>query len=83
MKLFGHRGASCMAPENTLRAIKHAFGFEETHGCEFDIQRTKDNRVILLHDDTLRRTARPLGILPDSSILDANINALSFERRGS
>jgi glycerophosphoryl diester phosphodiesterase len=55
MTLIGHRGASAVCPENTLAAFRHAL----LHGAgfEMDISACETGEVIVLHDDTLRRTA--------------------------
>ncbi|MGG7098170.1 glycerophosphoryl diester phosphodiesterase membrane domain-containing protein [Clostridium sardiniense] len=56
VQITAHRGASEVAPENTLSAIKEA----EKQGAnyaEIDVQTTKDNQIILLHDGTFKRTA--------------------------
>ena len=53
--LWGHRGASALATENTLAAFRRA----ETigaHMIELDVQLTRDGEVIVMHDDTLDRT---------------------------
>ena len=54
---IAHRGYSTFAPENTLIAYKmakqHGFLYGET-----DISFTSDNVPVLLHDDTINRTAR-------------------------
>jgi glycerophosphoryl diester phosphodiesterase len=52
MKVVGHRGASGLAPENTIAAIKK--GLEHhVNELEFDLRVTKDNVVILQHDPFL------------------------------
>jgi glycerophosphoryl diester phosphodiesterase len=55
MKIFGHRGASHWAPENSKSSILKAWELG-AHGVEFDVQLTKDDQIILLHDDSLERT---------------------------
>jgi len=55
MKFFGHRGASAREAENTLASLSRALA--ESDGAEFDVQRTSDNVLVVLHDDTLARTA--------------------------
>jgi glycerophosphoryl diester phosphodiesterase len=55
MKLFGHRGASAREAENTFAALHRAL--TESDGAEFDVQRTCDGVLVVLHDDTLARTA--------------------------
>ncbi|MDR3227828.1 MAG: FAD-dependent oxidoreductase, partial [Puniceicoccales bacterium] len=51
-----HRGASRDFPENTLAAFKGAFA-AGAHGCEFDVRRTKDGRLVIIHDATFNRTS--------------------------
>ncbi|MEG2195518.1 MAG: glycerophosphodiester phosphodiesterase [Terrisporobacter sp.] len=55
--ITAHRGASTKAPENTLAAIEEAIN-QKADYAEIDVQTTKDNKVILLHDSTFRRTAK-------------------------
>ncbi len=53
--IWGHRGGRSLAAENTLRAIR--LGREAgAHGCEIDVQFTRDGEVIVLHDLNLLRT---------------------------
>ena len=56
MKIWGHRGASAYAPENTLAAfhLAHLMGAD---GVECDAQFTKDKQVVLIHDSNLFRTS--------------------------
>jgi glycerophosphoryl diester phosphodiesterase len=60
MWVIAHRGASAVAPENTLAAFRRALemgaGFIET-----DLQLTRDARIVALHDDTLNRTTNGSG----------------------
>ena len=51
--VMGHRGASGLAPENTLSALKLA-AKQGVGWVEFDVKITSDNVAILLHDDTCR-----------------------------
>ncbi|MEC7921909.1 MAG: glycerophosphodiester phosphodiesterase family protein [Planctomycetota bacterium] len=54
-KVIAHRGASVDAPENTLVAIK--LGIEQgSDGVEFDVYRTSDGQVALMHDKDVLRT---------------------------
>ena len=57
MQFFGHRGGSVEFPENTKSSITSAL--KNSDGAEFDVQWTVDNCVIVLHDETLERTAVP------------------------
>ena len=52
----GHRGASGLAPENTIPAMLKAI---ETGAdfSELDVQESRDGVLVLLHDSSLKRTA--------------------------
>jgi glycerophosphoryl diester phosphodiesterase len=58
--ITGHRGASGMAPENTLAAFRKAIELGADYS-ELDVQLTKDDQVVLLHDETLDRTTTGTG----------------------
>ncbi len=58
--IFGHRGASAHAPENTLSAFRLAADVG-AHGIELDVQRTVDGHLIIHHDRTLERTTGEQG----------------------
>ena len=57
---IAHRGLSGAYPENTLLAIKKA-GEYNCDMVEFDVNYTKDNKFILMHDDTIDRTTNGTG----------------------
>ena len=59
--VIGHRGASALAPENTLAAFRAAAALP-TDGVEFDVQRTADGHLIVFHDDTIERTTNGTGV---------------------
>src|SRR6185369_14957998 len=48
------RGASALAPENTLAAFRKAIA-DEAEGIEFDVRLAKDGTVVVFHDATLKR----------------------------
>ena len=54
---ISHRGNGAGHLENSLRALQAAVDLG-SHGVEFDIVHTLDREPILMHDRTLRRTAR-------------------------
>lgn len=64
--IIGHRGASAVAPENTLAAFARALA-DGADGIEFDVRLARDGVPVVIHDATLRRTAG----------IDAHIAALS------
>jgi len=62
--IWGHRGASGHAPENTLPAFKMAADMG-ADGVELDIQQTKDGVIVVCHDETIDRTSSGAGWLKD------------------
>ncbi len=67
--IFAHRGASGYAPENTLAAFELAAQMG-AHGIEFDVQITRDGRLIIHHDRELGRTEDASGPLSDWAFAD-------------
>lgn len=53
--IIGHRGASAVAPENTIAAFREAIA-AGSDGIEFDVRLTGDGVPVIIHDNTLRRT---------------------------
>ena len=60
--IYAHRGASKYAPENTLPAFNLAYE-QKADGIETDVQLTKDNIPVLIHDDTVNRTTNGKGFV--------------------
>ncbi len=58
-----HRGASIQAPENTLAAVREAIA-KQANFVGIDIRRTRDNRLVVLHDGRLRRTTNVERVFP-------------------
>lgn len=54
--ILGHRGASALAPENTLAAFSRAIS-DGADGIEFDVRLSRDHVPVVIHDGTLKRTA--------------------------
>lgn len=65
--VHGHRGASGVAPENTLVAFRRAIQMG-ADALEMDLQLTKDGIVVILHDETLERTTDRPGRLADLTL---------------
>ena len=59
-RLIAHRGAKNRAPENTLAAINEAAKCG-AGWVELDVQLTKDNIPVVIHDRTLERTTSGSG----------------------
>ena len=55
--ILGHRGASAIAPENTLAAFVRAMS-DGADGIEFDVRLSRDGVPVVIHDATLKRTAQ-------------------------
>lgn len=53
-KIIGHRGAAGLALENSRDSIKTALSYD-MDGIEFDVRRTSDGKLVVLHD---RHTGR-------------------------
>lgn len=64
--IWGHRGASGHAPENTLPAFLMAADMG-ADGVELDIQQTRDGVIVVCHDETVDRTSNGVGWVKDYS----------------
>lgn len=62
--IIAHRGASAVAPENTLAAFEAAIA-AGADGIEFDVRLTRDHVPVVIHDQTLRRTGGVRGRVAD------------------
>lgn len=62
--IWGHRGASGHAPENTLPAFQMAADMG-ADGVELDVQLTRDGVLAVCHDETIDRTSSGAGWLKD------------------
>ncbi len=58
--IIAHRGSSALAPENTLAAFSLALE-SDADAVELDVQLSKDNQVVVIHDFTLPRTTNGNG----------------------
>ncbi len=52
--VIAHRGASNIAPENTLKAFQKAIDLKADF-IEFDLQQSKDKELVITHDEDLSR----------------------------
>ncbi|ANQ65337.1 glycerophosphodiester phosphodiesterase family protein [Staphylococcus equorum] len=59
--VYGHRGLPSKAPENTLASYKEAGNTPGLKWIELDVAITKDEQLILIHDDFLDRTTNMVG----------------------
>jgi glycerophosphoryl diester phosphodiesterase len=69
VSIVAHRGLSASAPENTMVAFRLA----AEAGCdliEFDVHLTKDDQLVVIHDDTLDRTTDGTGYVRDHTLAE-------------
>ena len=64
---IAHRGASSYAPENTKAAFDLAIEMGVKH-IELDVHSSKDNHLVVIHDDTLDRTTNGQGNVKDFTL---------------
>ena len=65
--VWAHRGASGYAPENTLAAFEKAVELG-ADGVELDIQLTKDDEIVVIHDEKIDRTSDGEGWVKDYTL---------------
>ncbi len=64
---IAHRGGMALYPENTLEAFHFSVDKHNVEMLELDLQITKDDKVIVLHDDSIDRTTNGKGNVIDLS----------------
>ncbi|MPQ43885.1 glycerophosphodiester phosphodiesterase [Clostridium tarantellae] len=64
---FAHRGACGDFPENTMLAFKAAIRLGAT-GIELDVQKTKDDKLVVIHDEDIERTFKGKGLVKDYTL---------------
>jgi len=65
--IWGHRGASGYAPENTLESFQLAMQ-QGADGIELDVQLTRDGKIVVCHDETIDRTSDHKGWVKDFTL---------------
>jgi glycerophosphoryl diester phosphodiesterase len=81
VSVVAHRGLSASAPENTMAAFRLA----AEAGCdliEFDVHLTKDDQLVVIHDDTLDRTTNGTGYVRDHTLAEIKMLDASGGRAG-
>jgi glycerophosphoryl diester phosphodiesterase len=66
-RVFGHRGAAGLAPENTLPSFALALELGADY-LELDVHGTRDGAIVVLHDSTLERTTDGAGAVADLTL---------------
>ena len=81
--IVGHRGASAHAPENTLAAFRKAIA-DGAEGLEFDVRLARDRVPVVIHDETLVRTANLNSFVSDltsAELTSIDVGSWFRERR--
>lgn len=68
--ISAHRAGGDLAPEETLQAFKLCMEAEDysVDIVEFDLHITKDEQLVLLHDDTVNRTSNATEVCGDKKV---------------
>ncbi|MBT8873631.1 glycerophosphodiester phosphodiesterase [Lactobacillus delbrueckii subsp. bulgaricus] len=74
VKFIAHRGYSTKYPENTTLAFEKAGEEAGVWGIETDVDNTSDNKLVIMHDNTLARTTNISADDPK------NINDIPFDQ---
>jgi len=64
IQILAHRGASGIAPENTMPAFEKAIA-AQTDYIELDVHLSKDSVVVVMHDFSVDRTTNGTGLIAD------------------
>jgi len=67
MKIYAHRGSSGTHPENTLSAFKETARLD-IYGVELDVHLTKDDKLVVIHDEAINRTSNGTGYVKDLTL---------------
>jgi len=67
MLRIGHRGARAYEPENTLRSFKKALEIG-VDAVEFDVRKTKDDQLVVIHDADVKRTTDGEGLVSELTL---------------
>ena len=62
-----HRGSSGISPENTIFSFQKAFD-QGSKSIEFDIRLTKDDKIVIFHDEDLSRITNNSGKVSESTL---------------
>jgi len=65
--IIGHKGASSIAPENTLKAFQKAIELKADY-VEFDIHITKDGKIVIIHDSDKFNATGVKGLIEDMTL---------------
>lgn len=76
--IYGHRGASRYAPENTFASYNKAVEMG-ADGIEIDVHKSKDGYLIVCHDERVDRTTNGKGLIKELTLKEIkNLDAGSW-----
>ncbi|MCR8658571.1 glycerophosphodiester phosphodiesterase [Paenibacillus endoradicis] len=67
VQVIAHRGTAGYAPENTMASFERAIEMNADY-LELDIQLSKDNELVVIHDSTVDRTTNGSGAVKDFTL---------------
>ena len=83
VKNFAHRGFSGNYPENTMLAFRKAVETEGCDGIELDVHFTKDEEIVIIHDERIDRTCvNGTGLVKDYTLEELQKFDVSFKFAG-
>src|SRR5437870_6875603 len=68
---IAHRGARAYEPENTLKSFRKAMEMG-ANAIEFDVRQTKDQHLVIMHDEKVERTTNGFGLVRDMILKEVN-----------
>lgn len=80
MFLIAHRGYSGNYPENTLLSFRKALEAQAKY-IEFDVQYSKDKKIIIIHDFTLDRTTNSTGLVKNFTLQELKKISAGYPQR--
>ncbi len=81
VRVVGHRGAATHAPENTMASFERAMR-DGAEILECDVHLSADGHVIVMHDETIDRTADPDSPLITGALADLSLEQIKQVRVG-
>lgn len=69
MIYFAHRGLSELYPENTILSFDKAM-MAGAEAVEFDVHKTKDGELVVIHDEDIKQTFQGSGLIKDFTLAE-------------
>ena len=76
-QVIAHRGYAADNPENTVAAMRAAAADDRTDAVEIDARATRDDRVIVFHDDDLSRLTDAPPAVSDTPVWELSYDEIS------